>query len=365
MASSASRCIRPGFCKMSRSLAVFLRGGLGLLFLLPLVWTAGCSNYSASHEYYKARPEARLEIPPGLSRPLEDASMAIPELEGGAATYSSFAGECREGAARPVLPSQENVVIRRDGRHQWLVIKGTPQQVWPWVKEFWLGKGFGLEMDTPALGIMETEWFEYQEGRDGVSYRDSYRTRLERGEQAGTTEIHVTQQGQELAGAKGRWQPRTADNELRIEMLKRLGLYLGAVHIEQEEAKDAQAPVEVRGGGAEDIALVIRGEFPDVWQRVVRAMDELGAVVEKQEKHKRTLIARFATAEEKQAEKNAVWTENVLVPSDAHAAGRYRFEFVEEKGSVQVFIRDLQGKAVKSKRAQEIMNRLQGQLGAA
>ena len=26
----------------------------------------GCANYSASHEYYKARPEAKLEIPPGL-----------------------------------------------------------------------------------------------------------------------------------------------------------------------------------------------------------------------------------------------------------------------------------------------------------
>lgn len=339
------------------------RAALGLLVLLGLAASAGCSNYSASHEYYKARPQTRLEIPPGLSRPLEDASMAIPELEGGAATYSSYAGECREGGAKPVLPAQESVVIKRDGRHHWLVIKGEPQQVWPWVKEFWLGKGFDLELDAPALGIMETEWFEYQEGRDGVSHRDSYRTRLERGEQPGTTEIYISQQGQQQTGAKERWQPRPPDHELRIEMLKRLGQYLGVAHIEVQEVKEVQPPVEIRGGGEQELSLSLQGDFQEAWERMLRAMDELGAVVEKQEKQARTIVARFPTAQDRQAGKGGSWADQVLAPDEAHAAGRYRLEFVEERGSVSVFIRDLQGRAVKSERARSVMAGLQERLG--
>ena len=59
--------------------------------------------------------------------------------------------------------------------------------------------------------------------------RDKFRTRLERGETPGTTELYVSHRGAEEVsqGENFVWQPRASDPELEAEMLNRLIVYLG------------------------------------------------------------------------------------------------------------------------------------------
>jgi uncharacterized lipoprotein len=40
------------------------------------------------------------------------------------------------------------------------VVKQTPEQLWPQLKQFWEDSGFTLAQELPAAGIMETEWNE-------------------------------------------------------------------------------------------------------------------------------------------------------------------------------------------------------------
>jgi len=48
--------------------------------------------------------------------------------------------------------------IDKTGR--WLVIKETPEQLWPQLLEFWHNSGFTVETESPQTGIMETNWAE-------------------------------------------------------------------------------------------------------------------------------------------------------------------------------------------------------------
>ncbi|MEW5756657.1 MAG: outer membrane protein assembly factor BamC [Pseudomonadota bacterium] len=327
----------------------------------------GCANISASHEYYKARPEAKLELPPGLTRPMEDTSMSIPEVGEGTAVYSSYAKECASGE-KPVLPEQKQFTIMRDGQAMWLVVNAAPDKLWPWAEEFWQSKGFGLSQNSPKLGIMETDWYEYRESGDTAPTRDRYRLRMERGVKPETTELYLTLRSQVKRTDDKDWQPRPEDAEQRIEMIKRLAYSLGAAEVEFVEpqatpaaAVASTAPTVETIDGA--LTLTLSGDIERNWPKLIQAMEAEGAVIDTQERRNRFLIASFeaATAEKKPS---AGWLNNVLAPSAKHAASRYRFELSEEAGKTRIYLLDLQSKPVRNERAQKVIDSLHQRLRA-
>ncbi|MGH6690583.1 MAG: outer membrane protein assembly factor BamC, partial [Gammaproteobacteria bacterium] len=82
-----------------------------------------------------------LEVPPDLTRPSGDERYAVPDVNArGTATYSEYSrerGAQRSAApgAAAVLPQVANARIMRDGSQRWLIVKGTPEQVWRTVKD--------------------------------------------------------------------------------------------------------------------------------------------------------------------------------------------------------------------------------------
>ena len=152
----------------------------------------------------------------------------------------------------------------RSGTQRWLVVKGTPETLWPTVKEFWQEAGFLINVEVPDAGVMETDWAENRPrvaegGIRGIfgkvldtvystAERDKYRSRLERGTN-GTTEIYISHRGMvEIYITEGkdqtRWQPRPANPDLEAEMLRRLMVRLGVqeARAKQQLATAAEAP---------------------------------------------------------------------------------------------------------------------------
>jgi len=131
--------------------------------------TTGCStiqNLSDSRKIdYKSASASRLpplEIPPDLARPSSDDRYVVPDASpSGAATYSAYN---KDRTAKPapgstgVLPTVSDARIERAGTQRWLVVNGTPEQMWPTVKAFWQELGFVVNIDTPETGVMETDW---------------------------------------------------------------------------------------------------------------------------------------------------------------------------------------------------------------
>jgi len=228
----------------------------GALALASLI--AACSGNILPEpkkiDYQSSGKLPSLEVPPDLTQPARDDRYAVPDLSPkGSATFSEYAGERKPGATAStgpaVLPSADKMRVERAGTQRWLVVAGTPEKLWPQIKEFWQELGFIVNLELPEAGVMETDWAEDRaklpqdiirstlgkvfDSLYSTAERDKFRTRLEPGGEPGTTEVYVSHRGMyEVYVNEGksetRWQPRPADPGIEAEMLRRLMVRLGA-----------------------------------------------------------------------------------------------------------------------------------------
>jgi outer membrane protein assembly factor BamC len=287
---------------------------------------AACSSVeipTKKVDYKSTTKLPNLEIPPDLARPGSDERFTVPDSGAGkgTATYSDFnkdrASRPQAGSTQVVLPNVENVRIERAGTQRWLVVPGSPEQIWPAVKDFWQQTGFVVNVETPEAGVMETDWSENrakipETGLRGfvgraldslysTSERDKYRTRLERGAQPGTTEIYVSHRGmEEVYITKDqdqlRWQPRPPDPDLEAEMLRRMMIRFG-VDGERAKTQVASAKLEPQAklnkGGAAGSMLALNDQFDRAWRRVGLALDRVGFTVEDRDRSKGLYFVRY------------------------------------------------------------------------
>ncbi|MDN3576476.1 outer membrane protein assembly factor BamC [Chitinimonas viridis] len=219
---------------------------------------AGCANTTfrvpffgsdeeKTPEYAQARKSIQrkdLEVPPDLATPGVNNTYDIPGLSG--VTLSAAGQKALESGA--VLPKFDKVRMESASGQRWLVVSAPAETVWPQARQFWLDQGFKLTIDNPLAGILETNWAEerpelpvgtiraaLQRGL-GTLYSsgmvDQYRMRIERGTEAGTTEIYISHRGMEenFIGANRedtRWTKRPAEPAREAEQLKKLLVRLG------------------------------------------------------------------------------------------------------------------------------------------
>lgn len=302
------------------------------LVLLLVGVIAGCSGplIETKKIEYKSAGKAKLpslEIPPDLTQPSRDERYVVPDVAGskGPATYSAYVNERGEARAEPaatqVLPQVEKMRIERAGTQRWLVVSGSPEKLWPVVKEFWQEVGLLVNVELPEAGVMETDWAENRaklpqdfirstlgkvfDDVYSTAERDKYRTRLEKGAEPDTTEIYISHRGMiELYISEGktetRWQPRPADPELEAEMLRRLMVRLGAQEARAKTLIAADQPAEraklsraADGNGA----LVLEEPFDRAWRRVGLALDRIGFTVEDRDRSQGLYYVRYVDPE--------------------------------------------------------------------
>ncbi|HEX8987222.1 MAG TPA: outer membrane protein assembly factor BamC [Rhodocyclaceae bacterium] len=309
-----------------------------LWILLPALLLAGCEMSlpeSKKVDYKSAANKLPpLEIPPDLTQPTRDDRYAVPDVatSKGSATYSAYSSErgaTRTSTAQEVLPQVDKMRIERAGTQRWLVVQGTPDQLWPTVKEFWQEMGLLVNVEMPEAGIMETDWAENRaklpqdfirktigkvfDSLYSTSERDKYRTRLEKGKEPGTTEIYISHRGMmEVYTNEGksetRWQPRPPDPEMEAEMLRRLMVRLGAEESQAKQmvasgavAKEERAKLVTAPGGTGTLQL--QEAFDRGWRRVGLALDRVGFTVEDRDRSQGLYFVRYVDPESESAKK--------------------------------------------------------------
>ncbi|MDR1661811.1 MAG: outer membrane protein assembly factor BamC, partial [Azoarcus sp.] len=181
---------------------------------------AACSSGSGALQprrvdYKSAKPSSTLEIPPDLTAPRSDGRYIVPDLAPrSTATYSDYSAD---RAAHPgqstsgVLAKADAMRIERAGSQRWLVVRGAPEEIWPKLRDFWLELGFILNIDSPDIGVLETDWRENRaniqeaglrkllgkvvDGLYSTPERDKFRTRIEQGTDSATVEIYISHRG--------------------------------------------------------------------------------------------------------------------------------------------------------------------------
>ena len=370
--------------------------GLTLCVLAAAV--AGCSGNiipeGRTIEYKSAGKVPTLEVPPDLSSLQRDDRYLVPDDAGrGSATFSAYAAEREPGAQAgqsAILPQVDKIRVERSGNQRWLVAAMPPEALWDTVKEFWQETGFIVNVERPEAGVMETDWAEDRakipsdiirntlgrilDSLYSTGERDKFRTRLERGSEAGTTEIYISHRGMEevyTSAAKDdtRWQPRPADPELEAEMLRRLMVRLGAEEKRAEAALVTQK-VEPRArlGSAEDGSgkLEVFDRFDRAWRRVGLALDRIGFTVEDRDRSRGLYFVRYVDPDKDNASKKQDgWLSKLnfwSAEKPVDTRGQYRI-FLDTSGSntsVQVLTNE--GGVDRSETARRILGLLQKEL---
>ena len=328
---------------------------------------AGCTYVSrpppppSDTPYQRDVRQASLEVPPDLTRSgIRDA-------------YPVPGADDPSDRADAVLPRAEGVRIEREGTLRWLVVEAEPAELWPSLREFWRRQGFGFDTDDARVGILETGWAEKRVDlpvggvrrflarfkRFAYTYavRDRFRTRVERSEEPGLTEIYVTHRGaqEEVRGDSYAWAPRPSDPALETEMLGRLMHFLArgddatvdpAAVAAAGDAAEPRAGVMDDPGGGKYIRL--NEGFDRGWRLVRRALDRGGFTVVDLDRSAGFFLVRYidpdASVEEKRSwlGRLAFWRDRgeKEVPEDVE------FRIVLERGDgppTRVVVHDAKG----------------------
>ncbi len=360
------------------------------LFLMVAVALSGCGIVETKKIDYKSAQKApTLEVPPDLVTPETDNRYAVPDTQGsGTATLSTYSQERKAtpAASTTLLPTEEKVRIERAGSERWLVVQATPQQVWPVLKDFWQENGFIINMESPATGIMETDWAENRakipqdvirrtlgkviDGLYSTAERDKFRTRIETGKDG--TEIYISHRGmKEVYTTEGKdqtkWEPRQPDPELEAEMLRRLMLRFGveksraaALLVQQQQPEQAHI---VQDAG---IPMLEMDEgFDRAWRRVGLALDRVGFAVEDRDRSKGIYYVRYIDPEIDNASKRddgmfaklAFWRSK-----KAQASPQLQIVVSEAGEKSRVSVTGPDGKAADEKTRNRILNLLHKEL---
>jgi outer membrane protein assembly factor BamC len=313
---------------------------------------AACTTVFESDkvDYRGAGKAAPLDVPPDLTQLQRDNRYAIPDGKG-VATASSFQQPQGTPAAVAVAGDQigpvsnDKVQVVRAGNQRWLVVKQSPEQLWPQLKEFWHDSGFTVEAESPKTGTMETNWVENRskipqdfirrtigkvfDSAYSTGERDKFRTRLERLPD-GSTEIYISHRGAEevLTGANkesASWAPRPNDPGLEAEFLGRLMARLtGAANTKVAQTAVATAPaVPLHAKLLADKVEVDEG-FDRAWRRVGLALDRVGFTVEDRDRVQGVYFVRYVDPE--RADKEGFWSKLLSFGGSdkAKEAERYR-----------------------------------------
>lgn len=359
---------------------------------VALAGLAGCSAFSGLTEIdridYKGAVKApSLEVPPDLTQLQGDSRYAIPD--GTATTASGFNSQgAAPGSAQQVaLSGLGDIHVERAGNERWLVVKQSPEILWPKIKNFWQDSGFVVSIEKPEAGVMETDWAENRakipqdfirkslgkvfDSLYSTGERDKFRTRLERGTN-GATEIYISHRGAEevFVGQNkesSTWTARPVDPGLEAEFLTRLMVRLGAV-AEPAKAAIAAAPIHAvhatLAKGVNGSYLDLNESFDRAWRRVGLALDRLGFTVEDRDRVLGVYFVRYIDESVAKHDKNffSKWFTSKADEEKEKAAQRFRV-FVKTVGTTtQVEVLNGEGVAPTPQITEKILNLLSDQL---
>ena len=303
-----------------------------------LIILVGCSEvpFLESTPDYKSTGKSKpLEVPPDLTSITVKDTYSIP----GSTTYSDFKEGNKDTGIAKILPNPEGMKIVKAGSQRWLVVNASAEKIWPVIRDFWIDMGFAVKTENPETGVMETEWIDQQDLKvedkkgaldkfdawldrlSGIADRKKFRTRLDRGQQEGTTEIYMTHRSIDAILDDGKEKVRTGygtydtgyknaekidqekeklgrrDDELDAELLRRLMIKLG---LAEKRAKEIiatpinQKRAEIKKEADGSSSLEIQDPFDRAWRRVGLALDIIGFVIEDKDRSNGIYFVKYA-----------------------------------------------------------------------
>jgi len=332
-----------------------------LATILVVFSVPGCSGLFEGKkiDYKSAGKLPPLEVPPDLAAPAPGSRYSVPDVQQ-RNTFSQYEQQTRAAPSGSntqagVLPTSERVQMQRGGIQRWLVVKASPEVVWPLVKDFWQENGFLLNVEDLQAGWMETDWAENRakipvggitgllnKALDAVvslPERDKFRTRLER---AGddVTEIYISHKGMAEVYVRERdnntrWQVRPSDAELEALMLSRLAQRMGLDEPQVKAAARAADGTRPRASlvtSGDGNAVALSDPFDRSWRRVGLALDRVGFMVEDRNRAEGIYFVKYQDPDAEPARRTGAARLAFWRSDEKPGPGQYRIQVAEQPG---------------------------------
>lgn len=268
----------------------------------------GCSSLPSLDEvlpdkrktYQKSRDLPALEVPPDLTVTEGEYAAAIPSDEE-ANTLSEFERQ-RAAGTRKSLGGAVLGGGQSEGE-QWLALQGNTADIWDQLGQFWLDKGYELDINDAELGVLETGWKE----DEGVKHR--FKIFAEPG-QSGDTIIYLSSEKQE--SFEGTWVEAAPDTDLEKKVIRKLSLHFYGTEFDDtasvasensttSKPKPIRPKAEILDLGEGKSYLAIPQEFTRAWHDTELVLQRAGYIVQEKSQEKGLYhILYFRPQEEKE-----------------------------------------------------------------
>jgi outer membrane protein assembly factor BamC len=228
----------------------FLMAALSAIVSLAIV---GCGT-TQDLRYLDSQAAEQLEIPTDLTVTYQNNEVVLPS------NFSSDVDDSKPLESVPVLLKVESLQLEGQAGFHWLSADDSVDDIFQAVKNFWSSEGFLIEIEEPAIGVMQTAWVYKEEGKnnggdnflarllasdDFSATQNQFRTRIERDAETGknriyiahrgTTYNHILQTRQNENVKQNEWVLIPPNSEFEVEMLSRLMVYLGVQQAELDQ----------------------------------------------------------------------------------------------------------------------------------
>lgn len=243
---------------------------------------AGCSS-QGSDDYYHAQTLPPIKVPEGMSTTSLEPLYPVPDLAVREDELLLARGYGVYEVPRPEPlatdgASESGVKIQKLGDERWILADAPTSQIWPRVQSFLTRYGIGVTVNSPATGLIETDWVRFKVQSEE---KHRYRIRIEQGLRPDTTEVHITQRQVPEAFAEPSqldWTGLSDDAEREAFLLDDLAAALAL------DAKNSSASLlgqKVGGTAKADInfiegepVLQLRLDYERAWATVTHSVNQ-------------------------------------------------------------------------------------------
>lgn len=363
-----------------------LRVVIVLTLLINLIACSSAPEWKGKYgEEEKQKRSSKLEVPPELSEPDSNQSLAIPNIAAKDSTYSAYNNLEVDSNTKVATANPKDIKVIRDGATKWLEIKMSADKLWPKLKLFFAEVGFEIKRENKALGVMDTNylenrvalptnWFSKILNRiSSTGLRDKYRARIEKTENPEVVRLFITHQGlKEYARDtaddttfKLWWESRASDPELEAEMYQRFLIFNDTSKEESIKLVNKAAVKERTRLIDKDGTKVLHvGEgFARTWRRVGIALDRIGLFVEDRNRSNGLYYLRITDDFRVKVQEDKSWLSSIFSSDDKVKLKERYLLSVAEDGSVTVIsIYEPSGAKADSRFVKQLLSELKSYL---
>lgn len=225
-----------------------------------------------SHDYRQAKIEEPLSLPENLNSQTIDQSYDIPVISDHTSLDESFEVPLPEPISQDV--DRDAVRINVLENERWILLNGSPGQVWPRLRGFFNLNQLPLQRTDATNGILETIWLT-PKGEGALKER--YRLRIEQGVQRGTCEVYVLQA--DIRAGQEDWPTQSSNPEREHIMTKEIAQYLAdstvaaSVSMLAEQALDTSGKITLEEeANAGQLYIKLQLPFSRAWPSLKNAL---------------------------------------------------------------------------------------------